>query len=91
MKKTNLVMMFNGGLVDSFKGKEDVVEWFKKERVSGLELEIDEESRLCGIEEGVDELIKMGKMNVSMECWNEELCEMGDEYVVIGVFEFEIK
>jgi hypothetical protein len=94
MKRTNLVLRFNDGMVDSFATKEDLVEWFKEEGVTTLLLTDDcEDVGVVGvsIEEGVDELIKNGSMGLSMVCWNEELVEMGDDYVDIGVYEIEVK
>jgi hypothetical protein len=94
MKRTNLVLRFNDGMVGSFANKEDLVEWFKKEGVSTLILTDDcdeDEGGGVSIEEGVDELIKNGGMGLSMVCWNEELVEMGDDYVDIGVYEIEVK
>lgn len=93
MKRTNLVLRFNDGMVDSFATKEDLVEWFKKEGVTNLILtdDCDEGDEGVSIEEGVDELIKNGSMGLSMVCWNEELVEMGDDYVDIGVYEIEVK
>lgn len=94
MEKTNLVLRFNDGVVDSFATKEDLVEWFKNEGVSTLLLTDDCEDvgvKEISIEEGVDELIFAGSVGLSMVCWNEELVEMGDDYVDIGVYEIKVK
>jgi hypothetical protein len=93
MKRTNLVLRFNDGMVDSFATKEDLVEWFKKEGVSTLILtdDCEEGGEGVSIEEGVDELIFAGSAGLSMVCWNEELVERGDDYVDIGVYEIEVK
>ena len=95
MKKKNLVLRFNDGVVDSFATKEDLVEWFRKEGVNTLLLtddcEEDEGDEGVSIEEGVDKLIQYGGLGVTMVCWNEELVEMGDDYVDIGVYEITVK
>lgn len=98
MKKTNLVLRFNDGIVDSFKGKKELVEWFKGEGVSKLMLSTDGECMETNevvneytISKGVDELLKMGGIGLCMICHNEELVEMGDDYVEIGVYEITVK
>jgi hypothetical protein len=93
MKKTNLVLRFNDGVVDSFATKEDLVEWFKGEGVSDLLLSDndDDNSEGYSIEEGVDRLIESGSSGLCMICWNEELVEMGDDYVEVGVYEVIVK
>lgn len=98
MKKTNLVLRFNDGIVDSFKGKKELVKWFEGEGVSNLRLSGDSECDMTNeeveeysISDGVDVLLENGSMGLCMVCWNEELCEMGDDYVEIGVYEIEVK
>ena len=96
MTKTNLVLRFNDGVVDSFATKEDLIEWFKGEGVEMLILtdnEDEEGNEFDGvsIEEGVDSLIENGRSGLCMVCWNEELVEMGDDYVEIGVYEVKVK
>ena len=96
MTKTNLVLRFNDGVVDSFATKEDLIEWFKGEGVEMLILtdnEDEEGNEFDGvsIEEGVDSLIESGRSGLCMVCWNEELVEMGDDYVEIGVYEVKVK
>ena len=98
MTKTNLVLRFNDGVVDSFKGKEELVKWFEGEGVSSLMLSTDGECEITNeeVEEysvsgGVDMLLESGGVGLSMVCWNEELCEMGDDYVVIGVYTITVK
>jgi hypothetical protein len=98
MKKTNLVLRFNDGVVDSFKSKKELVKWFKDEGVSDLKLSTDGECAETNevvveysISGGVDQLLKMGGIGLCMICHNEELVEMGDECVVIGVYEITVK
>ena len=78
MKKTNLVLRFNDGVVDSFKGKKELVKWFEKRGVSNLVLSDDgegsmvlEEGEEYSISEGVDMLIENGSIGLCMVCWNE--------------------
>jgi len=98
MKKTNLVLRFNDGVVDSFKSKKELVKWFKDEGVSDLKLSTDGECMETNevvneytISKGVDQLLEMGGIGLCMICHNEELVEMGDEYVEIGVYEITVK
>lgn len=99
MKKTNLVLRFNNGVVDSFATKGDLVEWFKGERVGNLQLTTEEgdliddegDGDVYSIEKGVEILLELGMCGESACCWNEELVEMGDDYVEIGVYEIVVK
>ena len=99
MTKTNLVLRFNNGVVDSFATKEDLVEWFKGEGVSNLVLSTEEgdliddegDGDVYSIEKGVEALLELGLCGECACCWNEELVEMGDDYVEIGVYEVKVK
>ena len=99
MKRTNLVLRFNDGVVDSFATKEDLVEWFKKEGVSDLQLTSEEGDLIddegdgdkYSVEKGVELLMAVGRGGGCVCCWNEELVEMGDDYVEIGVYEITVK
>jgi hypothetical protein len=76
MKK--LVFKVNGGKVASFKSKGDLVEFIKNE--FGIERfdvnDVNGDEFDLSVEECVDMLLEKGKLT----CWNEELCERGDDY-----------
>lgn len=97
MKKTNLVLRFNDGVVDSFATKIDLVEWFRGEGVSELILAteegdlIDENGDTYSIEDGVDLLMELGLNGECCCCFNEELVEMGDDYSKMSVYEITVK
>ena len=79
MKKFKLYI--NNRKVDKFESLKDVEGWFKNEGITKLELG-DEEFEL---EEGVIEIYFTWQDGVV--CWNEQLCERGDDYCEIRIEE----
>lgn len=86
------VMSMNGHL-SVFKSQEEIVDFFKKEGVKEFQFEdeyVDDDSddyKKFTVEEGVDFLLKSwGEVVVD----NQELCEMGDDYVRISLEDFDI-
>jgi hypothetical protein len=76
MKK--LVFKVNGGKVGSFNSKEDLAKFIRSEfRIERFHVEDgnDEEFDLS-IEECIDMLLVGDRLT----CYNEELCERGDDY-----------
>jgi len=78
--KNVLVLEFNGEFIDLFESVEGVVRFLKKEWcVSKLVLS----GGKVSVEEGVEVLYEKKKMNF----YNEELCEMGDDFCTMKLYE----
>ena len=72
--------LYGGGKVFDREGVEKVIsEW------SGNKELIDEDEKVVSI----DELIEMGSMGEKKEIWNEEMVEMGDDYVELSICELK--
>ena len=76
MKK--LVFKVNGGKVGSFTSKEDLAKFIKDEfRIERFDVEdVNDDDFDLSIEECIDMLLVKGRLT----CYNEELCERGDDY-----------
>jgi hypothetical protein len=75
-----LVLEFNGEFVDLFESVEGVVKFFKKEWcVEDLVLS----GGKVSVEEGVDLLLEKRRVNF----YNEELCEMGDDFCTVKLYD----
>ncbi len=81
--KNVLVLEFNGEFIALFESVEGVVKFLKKEWcINKLVLS----GGKVSVEEGVDSLLEKRRMNF----YNEELCEMGDDFCTMKLYEREI-
>jgi len=79
---TKYKLVINGRKVETFLSLADVEVWFKDKGIEVLKF-FEED---FGLEEGVLEIFHFEDMD-GVDCWNEELCERGDDYCQIRIEE----
>ena len=87
-QKTVFAVLINGGVWKVLSSREKVEQLFKDDGVEKFIFEEDGE----GVEfvEGINHLLQMGSMGEVVECYNEELCEMGDDYCELSIVESKV-
>ncbi len=86
MKK--FVCSINGCILKDVKSLEEWKEWFKKEGIKKWELDDENDDIVeMDFDKGIERLVEsVGEVS----CYNEELCEMGDDYCELNLEEVEI-
>lgn len=92
MAKQNVfVVKINGGVWEVFDSREKVVELFRSELEGDFILDGEDGEEVMDLEKGIDYLLEMGSCGEVVECYNEELCEMGDDYCELSIVEKGVK
>ena len=91
MKKNVFVVKINGGVWEVFDSREKVVELFKSELEGDFIFDGEGGREVMDLERGINYLMEMGSCGEMVECYNEELCEMGDDYCELSIVESMVK